>query len=223
MYKDKKIVAFIPARSGSKRLPNKNSKELCGKPLIAWSIECAMNVQIIDEIVVTTDDFAVKEICKKYPKIKVVDRPSELATDLATTEDVLVHAINTLDKEPYYGVLLQPTSPLRSSKEVEGAIIALHDSKKSVAVSFTPTPKPANFYFVEDEAGNIERIDSKSSLYLITGSIYVFNTKDFMATKKLVQNDTLIYKCSDVSSVDIDTISDFNYAEAVLRNGYAPK
>ena len=116
-----KITAFIPARGGSKGIPEKNIKEFSGKPLIVHSIEYALNCDQIDEVVVSTDDENIARISQKAGA-KIVKRPSELATDTATTESAIHHYLNKLSKTPDIVVLLQATSPLRPKGSLDAAL-----------------------------------------------------------------------------------------------------
>jgi len=139
MYKNKTFLAIIPARGGSKGLPGKNIKNLCGKPLIAWTIEKALKSKYLDEVMVTTDDKEIADIAKKYGANVPFLRPSELATDTATTFSVIEHTINfykeKLKKEFDYVVLLEPTSPLREDNDIDNMIRQMLDNNKEGIVS----------------------------------------------------------------------------------------
>ena len=121
MYKDKKFLAIIPARGGSKGLPKKNIKVMNGKPLIAWTIENAKKCPYIDEIYVSTDSQEIADVCENFG-IKVPElRPDYLASDTSTSADVVIHVLDTLEKQGKkfdYFMLLEPTSPLRK-KDIE--------------------------------------------------------------------------------------------------------
>jgi len=120
MIHSKKIICIIPARGGSKSIPQKNIKIICGKPLFVWSILAAKSSKYIDRVIVSTDDKKISDISKKWG-VEVLDRPKKYATDKATTIQVLQHAIKEV---PNYDiiVLLQPTSPLRTGKLIDEAI-----------------------------------------------------------------------------------------------------
>ena len=121
MYQGKTFLTIIPARGGSKGLPGKNIKELCGKPLIAWSIEAGLGSQYIDEVMVTTDSQEIAGVARTFGASVPFLRPDELASDTATSFDVIKHAINfyenVLNKRFDYIVLLEPTSPLRTEAD----------------------------------------------------------------------------------------------------------
>ena len=118
MYKDKTFLAIIPARSGSKRLTNKNMLPLKNKPLIEWSINAGLNSKYIDEIVVSSNNNEVLILAKKK-KVKFIRRPESLSQDNSSTLDVILHTLETIDRDFDYFVLLQPTSPLRTDKHID--------------------------------------------------------------------------------------------------------
>jgi N-acylneuraminate cytidylyltransferase/CMP-N,N'-diacetyllegionaminic acid synthase len=160
MINEKSVLAIIPARGGSKGLTGKNIKELCGKPLIAWSIEQAKSCSGIDRIVVSTDDRRIAEIATKYGAEIPFMRPAELANDTASTIEVIFHAINWLkEHENYqagYTLLLQPTSPLRIAEDIEGAIRMLKDKDARAIVSVCKTDHHPWWSNILPEDGNMK-------------------------------------------------------------------
>ncbi|CAG0938208.1 CMP-N,N'-diacetyllegionaminic acid synthase [Candidatus Brocadiaceae bacterium] len=126
MFQGKTFLAIVPARGGSKGLPGKNIKELCGKPLIAWSIEAGLGSKYIDEVMVTTDSEEIAHIAQGFGATVPFIRPAELATDTATSFDAIKHAINFYENELHknfdYIVLLEPTSPLREKGDIDEMI-----------------------------------------------------------------------------------------------------
>lgn len=118
MLENKKVLAVVPARAGSKRCPRKNVLPYKRKPLVLWAVEVALDCRVIDKVVVSTDDPEVVELVTRMTKATVIDRPAELATDTATNEDVLRHALS-LYPEFHWVILLQPTSPLRNSRDID--------------------------------------------------------------------------------------------------------
>ena len=126
------FLAIIPARGGSKRLPRKNVLDLNGKPLIAWSIEAGVKSSYINKVLVSSDDSEILEISKQYGA-EIIIRPDELASDTATTFDAIKHSIE--NSEPYdYVILLQPTSPLRDTKQINEAIDLLIEKNADAIV-----------------------------------------------------------------------------------------
>lgn len=149
----KKIISIIPARGGSKRLPRKNIMNLCGKPLIAYTIEASIKSGIAERTIVLTDDKEIKEISLKYGS-EVFDRPSELARDDSPTIDIVKHIIKTLEeKEKYFPgiiVLLQPVSPLKNSEDIKQAYDIFNKSKFGSVVSVTESSPLWNFSLKND-------------------------------------------------------------------------
>lgn len=221
MYKAKKILAIIPARAGSKRCPGKNTRLVLEKPLISWTIEAALQSALIDKILVSSDDSGVLAIASRYENLFVIERPKALATDEATAIDVIVHAIDSVEESFDYGILLQPTSPLRTSQDIDTAITQCLDAGQPTCVSFSELPKPANFYYASNQQGFYPINDDK--LYIVNGAIYIFDLKYFSESKQLLNNKTMAYLMPSERSVDIDTELEFELAELLLRGNYASK
>ena len=133
MYTNKKFLAIIPARGGSKRLPRKNVLDLCGKPLIAYTIEAALKSKYIDKVIVSSDDEEILNISSNFGA-DIIKRPIDLANDTATTFDTIKHTIDNFEKCDYI-VLLQPTSPLRNEKHIDEAIELLKEKNADAVVS----------------------------------------------------------------------------------------
>jgi pseudaminic acid cytidylyltransferase len=232
MLNGKKILAIIPARGGSKRLPRKNVLPLCGKPLIAWSIEAAQQSSYIDKIMVSTDDAEIAKIAEKYGVEVPFIRPSKLASDSASTIDVIIHAVSyyKANGEKYdYVIILQPTSPLRSSQHISGAIKLLQEKKADAIISVCETehsPLWANTLsensslelFLREEIKN-KRSQDLPKYYRLNGAIYLINVMNLLAEKTMfISNNIYAYKMNKKSSVDIDEDLDFLFAECILNN-----
>ena len=121
MINGKKIIALIPARGGSKRLPRKNVLPLNGKPLIGWTIDAAKGSNYVDEVFVSTDDVEIADIASKYGANVPGLRPAHLPSETATTESVLLHTLERVGSDADILILLQPTSPLRTARHVDEA------------------------------------------------------------------------------------------------------
>ena len=221
-----KYLAIIPARGGSKRLPNKNILELNGKPLIAWSIESAKKSKYIDDVVVTSDSEKILDIAKKY-NIKTIKRPDYLATDTATTFDVIKHTIDSLQYKYKYIVLLQPTSPLRNEKHIDEAIELLEKKKADAVISVCETdhsplwsntlPEDLNMSnFLRDEIKN-KRSQDLPKFYRLNGAIYICKTDKFLEEKTFfIKNNIYAYIMDRKSSIDIDDEIDFKLAKVLI-------
>lgn len=230
MINGKKVLAIIPARCGSKGLPGKNIKELSGKPLIAWSIEHAKSCGDIDRIVVSTDDDDIATVAKKYGAEVPFIRPADLADDTASTVDVILHAINWLQKyenyQPEYILLLQPTSPLRSSEDIKCAIQMLKDKNIQAVVSVCETdhhpwwsnilPDNRNMEdFLRPEILNKRRQDLPI-FYRLNGAIYLASADYLCECNGFFGPDTFAYEMSKERSVDIDSELDFILVSMLL-------
>ena len=150
MIGDKRVLALIPARSGSKGLPNKNIRPLHGKPLLAWPIMAATNSRLVDEVVISTDSPEYAEIGRSYGARAPFLRPPELASDEAASIDVILHALDLLaadDRHFHYVILLEPTSPLTDADDIDGALERLDQvsdrADAVVGVSQLVTTHPA--------------------------------------------------------------------------------
>jgi CMP-N-acetylneuraminic acid synthetase len=231
VVKGKKILAIIPARSGSKRLPRKNIIDLNGKPLIAWSIEAGLNSKYVDRVIVSTDDIEIAKISEKWGADIPFIRPKELATDTATTVDVIMHAIINLKEagEKYdYIMLLQPTSPLRSVVHVDESIELLEGQDIDNVVGITEVSHPYEWTntlphnmsmdgFISDEA-YLTRSQDFPKRYQINGAIYLIKEEVFLLCKKMISNKkSIAYIMDQNCSIDIDTENDFLLAECVTK------
>lgn len=231
MINGKKVLAIIPARGGSKGLPGKNIKELCGKPLIAWSIEQAKSCSDIDRIIVSTDDEEIAETAKKYGAEAPFMRPAELANDTASTIDVIFHTINWLKEhqefQPEYILLLQPTSPLRLAEDINGAIQMLKDKNAQAVVSVYETdhhpwwsntlPEDDSMkHFLRPEILNKRRQDLPV-FYRLNGAIYLANTDYLHECNGFLGPDTFAYEMPKNRSIDIDSDIDFKLAGLLLE------
>jgi len=226
----KSVLAIIPARGGSKRLPEKNIKALCGKPLIAWSIEQARGCDDIDRIVVSTEDENIAKVAKQFGAEVPFIRPLELATDTASTIDVISHAIDWLEEKesyrPEYIVLLQATSPLRVVEDIKGAIQTLKEKYAQAVVSVCETDKhpwrsntlPENENmkdFLRAQILNKHRQDLPI-FYQLNGAIYLAKMNYLRACNGFHGPDTFAYKMVKERSIDIDSELDFRIAESLF-------
>ncbi len=217
MYNNKKIVAIVPARAGSKRCIGKNRRLLQGKSLVAWALEAALASSFLDLIIVSTDDQELMASLKLYPDIFCMERPTDLATDTATTEDVLDYTISQLEVCFDYCLLLQPTSPLRLPQDIDDIVRACVDTGSMTGASFVALEKPTNSY-VGVSAKSVTQLSMYDRLFQLNGALYFFDIKKFFITKRLIDKDTLIYTMPLERSLDIDTEDDFNAAHIFLEN-----
>lgn len=226
---DNKFVVIIPARGGSKGIPNKNLKELLGKPLIAYSIECAINSKYVDKVIVSTDSSEIAEVSKKYGAEVPFLRPSELATDSSPVIDTFIYTIERLEKEEGITIdqfiVLQPTSPLRTTRDLDEAIELFVNKKADSVVSYTSEEHPIYWHKYLKEDGRLEdfmpssisRRQDYRKTYYPNGAIYVFK-KALILQRNYYSENTYAYIMPRNRSVDIDYQEDFDYIEYLLSN-----
>ena len=224
---NKTFLAIIPARGGSKRLPRKNLLDLCGKPLIAWSIEAALKSKYISKVIVSSDDEEILNIAKEY-KADFIKRPDELASDTATTFDALKHTLENVEKYDYV-VLLQPTSPLRTEKHIDEAIELLKEKNADAIISVCEmehSPLWSNTLdenldmsnFLRDEVLN-KRSQDLPKYYRLNGAIYICKTDKLLENKGFFLKENIYaYKMNKKHSVDIDEEIDFIIAEKLMQH-----
>lgn len=220
-----KILYVIPARGGSKGIPHKNIRPLNGKPLIYYSIDVARQLTTDDHICVSTDDEKIIRFVENYGLKVPFKRPCHLATDTATTNDVLLHAINFYEsKGIVYDlvVLLQPTSPLRKAIHVEEALSLYTDSldmivsvKESHAVSVICKENEDGFLeFCHNQTAL--RRQELSSYYEYNGAIYIINIKRLKEKSLSGFTIKMKYLMDEISSIDIDTMVDWKISEIFI-------
>lgn len=206
--KDKPIVlGLIPARGGSKGIPGKNIKIICGKPLIVWSIEAALQTKRIDEVVVSTDSEEIAGIASKAGA-RILMRPPELATDTASTQDVMVHALRNYQADIL--VLLQPTSPYRHDGLIDECIDEFLENRyDSLATGFVCDYK-------EYGTNTLPRQQIQGFFY-DDGNVYVINAKNILAGDRYGENigRKII---SRFENAEIDDEFDFWLLEHILRD-----
>ncbi|MFL9755297.1 cytidylyltransferase domain-containing protein [Vibrio cyclitrophicus] len=230
MLNGKRVIAIIPARGGSKRLPKKNILPLGGKPLIGWTIEAAKNSAYVDDIFISTDDQEIADVVSEFGITVPELRPEELSTDTATTQSVLFYTLEKYAKEADIVVLLQPTSPFRTAKHIDEAIKSLVEKSAFSVVSVTPCEHPPQWANTLPDNGSMKDFirlrDGKRSQELceafrLNGAIYVYDIHRLVATGKMdYRVDTYAYKMPNEASIDIDTKIDFNMAEFFYTQKY---
>lgn len=223
---DSKFTALIPARGGSKGLVGKNIKDLCGMPLIAWTILAAKKSSSIDRVIVSTDCPVIASISREYGAEVPFIRPEQYALDTSSAADVIRHMADNIYGSVESVVLLQPTSPLRTSKHIDEAIELYALSKSYSLVSVVEVDKsPYWSYWIEEGKlkpifddiilGSRRRQDMKKS-YSLNGAIYIFNLNNFLRDELFISENSVHYLMDKQSSIDIDDIIDFKVAEAII-------
>jgi N-acylneuraminate cytidylyltransferase/CMP-N,N'-diacetyllegionaminic acid synthase len=220
------ILVVIPARGGSKRLPRKNLLPLAGKPLICWTIEAALEAKLNARIMVTSDDDEILALARQYKSEGVVahKRPAELATDTATTAEVLTNALKaeqSVGHDPKTLVLLQPTSPLRNADDIQAALEVFRKGGcKDTVVTVCEVDHPTAWVGTIREGSRLDGIDLSGKRsqdygkeYRLNGAVYVTRTA-LLLTKKTLFSDSLQASIMPRErSLDIDTRLEFQTCE----------
>ena len=225
MIDGKTVVAVTLARGGSKGIPKKNITSINGRPLIDYTFEQARKSKYIDHYCVSTDDKEIVSICRKH-NVKVIDRPSELASDTAKSSDALLHAVSYC---PYdYVVELMATNPFKIAEDIDGCIEKLHDRKADsvVAVKRIYDQHPSRVKYLDEndvmqdfypEEIESRRQDLRPKAYIRNGSIYAM-TRDFLIKEKVRYNkNSLAYVMPDKRTVNIDEPEDLELAEIRMK------
>lgn len=232
MYLNKKILAIIPARGGSKGLPEKNIKPLCNKPLIGWTIEQAKACKYIDTIFVTTDNEKIANTAKDFGIDVPFLRPAELAKDTSSSMDVVEHVLSHFENKHIffdYILLLEPTSPLRKKNDLDAAIqlaienesadgiISLgevHMEHPMIVKKINEKGKIAPYI---DDVIKISQRQQADKAYFPYGVIYMIKTEIFKKERAFYTNNILPYYIERWQNYEVDDIYDFIAIEAILK------
>ena len=218
-------IAIIPARGGSKRIYKKNIRPLLGKPLVTYSIEQALAARHIDRVYVSTEDKEIASIASRGGA-EIINRPAKLATDTASTEDVIFDALRQLklqNIEPEYVVLLQPTSPLRYPSDIDGAITKILSDGSDSLLSVCRNNR---FLWLSDmKALNYDykkrpRSQEKEWEFIENGSIYITKIETFMKKKNRLAGKISFYEQPNECAFEIDDEFDWNLSEFLMKKFY---
>ena len=223
-----KSIAIIAARGGSKRIPRKNIREFCGKPILAYSIEAALGAGVFDEVMVSTDDEEIGEIAVKYGARVPFYRSERTAGDFATTNDVLLEVLGEYEGRGErfdLGCCIYPTAPFLTPERVRDAVKRLADSQADTLIPVTAFSYPPQRAMVIWE-GRLaflypQYLDSRSQdlepHYHDVGQFYVFRTASFQKNRRLMVGDILPYVLSELEVQDIDNQTDWELAQLKYR------
>lgn len=230
---NRKIVALIPARGGSKGIHKKNLHLVYGTPLIDYTINSALSVKEIAEVYVSSDDV---EIIKHSQKkgAKTINRPARHATDESSAVSVVNHFLEAIpddvQKQNLIIIYLQPTSPLRNKEHISNAIKLISSNGSKGLVSVVEMDKSPYKSFKIDKSGNLKslfdehlsnaRRQDLPTTYVPNGAIYIFSAKNFIKHEGFPSNNSIPYVMSKTDSVDVDTFDDIKTVEQILMNYY---
>lgn len=222
------VLGLITARGGSRTLPGKNLRRLHGRSLIEWTVRAAQHARCIDRLVISTDADDIAQEARRVGCEVPFMRPAELATDEASSVDVVLHALQELGLSAGHVVLLQPTSPLRTAADIDACfdIYRANGARAATSVCESPVP-PTWMYTIGD--GNLmqpviaerpaqTRRQEQPACYVCNGAVYVVGVEWFATNRQFVTKETAAYVMPPERSVDIDTEHDFRYAEWLLAD-----
>ena len=222
-------IAIIPARGGSKRIPKKNIKSFCGKPMIAWSIEAAIKSKCFDKIIVSTDDSVIAEIAIEYGAMAPFLRPAELANDQADIMLVIAHAVEWVQMQGEivdYACCINATAPFVTTEDIIKGCNLISETESDYIVSVTSFPFPIQRAIRVDDSGFVEMFqpehfhshsqDLEESFH-DAGQFYWGTSESWLALKPLFSSKTLPAHLPRYRVQDIDTLEDFENAELMFQ------
>lgn len=219
------LLALIPARGGSKGIPRKNIRPFCDKPLLQWSIDAALAAACVDQVVVSTDDPEIAEVAKAGGAQVPYLRPAELASDTAPGIAPVLHALELLPQVNDV-MLLQPTSPLRTSADLEAIVALRQQAGRESAVSLTLSTKhPAWMYSLRQDQQLEPLLQPNGAhcrqqlpqAFLLNGALYLATRAFLLRERAFIREDTVGYVMPAERSVDIDTSLDWQWAEFLME------
>jgi CMP-N,N'-diacetyllegionaminic acid synthase len=220
-----KTFALIPARGGSKGIPRKNIKLIAGKPLIVWTIEAALKSSMLDAVVVSTDDDEIADVARAAGAQVPFMRPAELAQDVTPGLDPVLHALGQL---PQYDsvLLLQPTSPLRTTEDIDACLRLAMQRQAPSVVSVSEAETHPYWTYRLNEGQALERMIAAApvtrrqdlpTVVAVNGALYFADANWLRHSGSLVGTETLAYVMARERSVDLDTPLDWKLAELLLK------
>lgn len=214
---DRRVLAIVPARGGSQRLIAKNARPLAGRPMVAWTLEAASRSDLIDHLVVSTDDPAVAATAAEMGWPPPFVRPDHLSGAAASVIDAIEHALEQVGGRWDYVVLLQPTSPLRTPADIDRAIRLCDETGAPAVIGVSPLPKPVAFYGRVDAEGRYAPggVDLERTV-VVNGAVYVGRPEVLMRDRTFQSEGALAYQMPFERSWDVDTPAEFAVCEALF-------
>ncbi|MDP2559851.1 cytidylyltransferase domain-containing protein [Psychrobium sp. 1_MG-2023] len=224
------VLAVIPARAGSKRLPKKNTLPLNGRPLIEWTIEAAKSAAYLDSVIVSTDCHLIANLARQSGIKVPFIRPEYLSHDTASSVDVAIHAIEQCKEySPEWLILLQPTSPLRTAEHIDQALKKAIEREADAIVSVCPVEHPPQWtgvlgdndsmsQFFNSTTDATKQSQQLASHYRLNGAIYIIRVKTLLKYRTFhPPGKVFAFKMPCSASVDIDTKHDFEFAQFLMQ------
>jgi len=233
MEDNKKILGFIPARGGSKGLPNKNIKPLNNKPLIAYTIEAAVNAQICDKVIVDTDSQEIAEVSESYGAEIPYLRPDYLGGDDTVMMDVISHAMDWFDSNHQdfdLFLYLQPTSPLRNARDITGVWDVYNQKDANTVISVNEAESTPERMAQLPSDYNMEVFRNKKNInanrqelgkyYELNGAVHLAEWQVLKSQKTWYVEKSLAYVMNRLNAIDIDDEVDFEFVDFLFKQGY---
>lgn len=225
-----KILAIVPARCGSKGFPNKNIAKLQDKTLLELAIQVGIDTVIVDDVYISTDCETYELIGLKAGAKSLELRPEHLASDKAKSVDAIIDLVNKLKTNYDYVVLLQPTSPIRTPKDIENMIKLIEDNSANASVSLCEFEEPHPYKLKSiDTNGRVKSfIDGTTSeiprqllpkAYSLNGAIYIIKVETLLKEKTFLPLNTIPYVMDSHSNINIDSENDFLYLSSMFEKG----
>lgn len=225
MHSGQRILGLVTARGGSKTVPGKNIRPLGGLPLIAWTVRAALDSAFLDRLILSTDSAEIAAAAAEYGCEVPFMRPAELATDTATSAQVVRHALENLDEPFDLFVLLQPTSPLRTAADIDACIRVCQQQQAPSVVSINAVREHPSLMYSWKKDGRLVPFAERPSprrqdwapLHILNGAVYVCRTEHFLQTDSLMDEFTLGYEMPTDRSADIDTELDLAICQCIVQ------
>lgn len=222
----KSVLAIIPARAGSKRIPRKNIRKFLGRPLLAYTVEQALNSSVIDRVIVDTDSKQIAALARRLGAEVPWLRPAEFAQDVSPVLESIFHLLGRLKREggyvPSHVIILQTTSPLRELGDIEQCWRMMQKTKATSVVTVCATrPKSKDLVWLKGDITtpvNLVLGDNKFVLHGYNGFVFLVATKALMSERKLITKKTAAVICPEWRSVDIDVPEEWVLAEVLFKN-----
>ncbi len=232
-----KRICTICARGGSKGIPNKNIRNLLGKPIIAYSILQAKSSGLFDSIAISSDSFQILAVAKEWGGNYLIKRPDELATDLSAKMPAIKHCVTETEKlnKCTYDVIvdLDATSPLRNIEDIQNAVSLLERSRVSNVITGTHARRSPYFNLVEVDENGVTKLSKPLKVPIVrrqdspkcfdmNASIYVWYRRALFENDSIFLSDTALYEMPEGRSIDIDSEFDFEFVSFLMskRNEY---
>ena len=218
-------VALIVARGGSKGLPRKNVLDLGGKPLIAWTIEAAKAAKTVDRVILSSEDDEIIEIARQWGCEAPFKRPAALSADDTPSMHVVMHALSSLPQCELL-VLLQPTSPMRTARDIDEAVLHMRDCGAPACVSVVEAQESPYWMYCLDSQTRMKALMDKSAvqrrqdlpkIYSLNGAVYAAQVDWLQSQGSFVGTETVAYVMPRARSHDIDTAQDLEYVRWTLQ------